>query len=84
MKKAPCGNGSCKMITLHSDKCYWMNVEADKIKMKLREAEMIIEKLINHINVHHLYLDSKINELGLKGVWNIGRVKVGNGEIEYI
>lgn len=80
MKKAPCGNGSCKMIYHHSDKCYWMNPEIDEMKNKLQNA------MISHINVHHLYLHSKINELGLKGLWNIGKVKAGKcfGEIDYI
>lgn len=86
MKKTPCGNESCKMIAHHSDKCYWMNPTEDEMKVKLQKANNGIELLINHINVHHLYLHSKINELDLKGVWNIGNVKAGKcyGEIEYI
>ena len=79
--------GGCKMVWRHSEShCYWMNPEIDQMRMKVHEAEMRVGKLIKHINEYHDYMSREEIALALKGVWNIGRAKVGIGyaEIEYI
>jgi len=85
MKKPPCRMGGCKMVWRHSESgCYWMNPEIDQLRMKVHEAEMRVDKLVNHINDYNL----GFGRLDAEGFVqrNITKVKVGNGyaEIEYI